>query len=120
MTRQQQVIYESVKDNPVHPTADEVWSMARRTMPHIGIATVYRALDKLSKEGLLRRISSAEEADRFDGTLTPHYHALCRSCGRMRDVDLGDIDKMILERAGGTDTTVEIILRETCSDCTKG
>lgn len=119
MTRQQQVIIDVVTELCDHPDAAEVYINAKKRMPQIGSSTVYRNLAMLSQQGLLRRIPVAGEADRFDAILAMHEHVICRFCGKVRDIDVTSETDAIKNKAGGTDLSIEMILRETCPDCIK-
>ena len=117
MTKQQLVVYQVVKNSHSHPDVEEIWQQARKQLPELGIATVYRALNRLAEEGSIRRIAVSGSSDRFDGTLAPHAHAFCVVCGRVRDVQLGDIEDMIKTAAGSTDVRVEVTISEVCAEC---
>jgi len=119
MTRQQRLVLDVVTALHTHPDASEVYMNAKKAMPAIGASTVYRNLSQLTQQGLLRRIPVSGEADRFDATLTPHEHVICRICGRVRDIDIATETEMIKRKAGGKNLNVEIILRETCLECSE-
>ncbi|MHB9036918.1 MAG: Fur family transcriptional regulator [Armatimonadota bacterium] len=105
-SRQAQVILEELKSVTSHPTADEVYEMARRVMPKISLGTVYRNLESMSESGIVRKIHVSGTQKRFDGNPHPHYHIRCRACGKVDDLSLellGDI-----ERAAGTETGYEV------------
>ncbi len=55
-SRQRELILETVMENPVHPTADTVYAMVREQEPNISLGTVYRNLNLLAEQGILRRI----------------------------------------------------------------
>ncbi|MCL5103965.1 MAG: transcriptional repressor [Armatimonadetes bacterium] len=69
-----------------HPTADQVYEMARKVMPRISLGTVYRTLDILAERELIRRLRAGGARVRYDGNPEPHYHIRCLSCGRVDDV----------------------------------
>ena len=117
MTHRQQLIYSLVAQAHTHPTAEEVLGLARRVLPGIGLATVYRSLDLLVREGLVRRIRINGEPDRFDGTLAPHIHVICRVCGAVRDLFVEDIVAQLVAAAGGHEVSCEINIWETCENC---
>ena len=89
-SRQRNIVYEIVKNSYDHPTADEVYAMAVKELPTIGIATVYRNLNQLEEMGEIKRIPLMEGSDRFDGHLEEHYHMVCKSCGRLTDLRPSD------------------------------
>lgn len=88
MTRQRQVILEELRKVTSHPTADEVYEMVRRRIPHVSLGTVYRNLELLSATGEIQTLELAGTQKRFDGNPANHYHARCLRCGRVVDLDL--------------------------------
>jgi Fe2+ or Zn2+ uptake regulation protein len=86
VTTQRVAVYRALAEDLTHPTADAVHRRLRAVMPSLSPATVYRILESLVREGLLRRVSTTEGVGRFDANLVPHQHVVCRVCGRMTDV----------------------------------
>jgi len=73
-----------------HPTAAELYDMVRRHLPRVSLGTVYRNLEVLHADGLIRKLEYTGAETRFDGNTTQHYHVRCRECGHIEDVyDLG-------------------------------
>lgn len=85
-TPQRLAVYRALARDPGHPTADAVHRYLRRTMPSLSLATVYRTLESLVREGFVRRVGSGEGGGRFDANPLPHQHLVCRACGRLADV----------------------------------
>ena len=52
MSKQKTVVYNAVMSSSDHPTADMVLSRCKEVMPSINLATVYRNLNALIKEGV--------------------------------------------------------------------
>jgi Fur family peroxide stress response transcriptional regulator len=86
VTAQRLAVYRALAEDPSHPTANAIYRRLRGAMPSLSQATVYRVLESLVQDGLLRRVSTTRGAGRFDANLTPHQHLICRVCGRMTDV----------------------------------
>ena len=86
MTRQRRVIFDAVASRKNHPSADEVYTIVRREIPNISLATVYRNLEVLSSEGLIKKVEFPSSPRRYDCVLEGHYHFNCVSCGRIVDV----------------------------------
>lgn len=86
-TGQRQVILEELRGLTSHPTAEEVYELARKRLPRISLGTVYRNLEHLSSDGVVLKLEMAGARKRFDGKLSPHYHIRCDKCGRVDDVD---------------------------------
>ncbi|MCP4591741.1 MAG: transcriptional repressor [bacterium] len=85
-TRQRQVVLEELRKLASHPTAVELYEIARRRLPKISLATVYRNLELLTRMGIARKLETRGGQARFDGDLDRHYHVRCVNCGRVDDV----------------------------------
>ena len=55
-SRQRELVREAVEKSSIHPTADEVYQEVRKREPTISLATVYRNLNQLSENHLIRRV----------------------------------------------------------------
>jgi Fur family ferric uptake transcriptional regulator len=88
MTRQRRVILEELRRLNSHPTADEVYEMARRRLPRISLGTVYRNLEILSECSMIQKLEWGGTPKRFDGNVGNHYHVRCIRCGSIEDVPL--------------------------------
>lgn len=75
-----------------HPAAAEVYQMVRQKLPHISLGTVYRNLDVLSEQGLIRKLEFGGSQRRFDGESRNHYHLRCTGCGRIDDAPIDPIE----------------------------
>lgn len=76
-----------------HLSAEEVLWEARKKLPNIGIATVYRTLEKLASLDILYK--SMFEGNKFRYELAEdnkhhHHHVVCLSCGQISEVS-GDL-----------------------------
>lgn len=85
-TRQRQVVLEELKKLTSHPTAAELYEIARRRLPKISLGTVYRNLELLTQMGVVRKLQISGGEARFDGDVEHHYHVRCVRCGRVDDV----------------------------------
>lgn len=87
VTAQRLAVLAAVSGRP-HGTADDVASIVRAEIGVISRQAVYDALGLLVDKGLIRRIQPAGSPARYeDRTGDNHHHLICRSCGRMVDVD---------------------------------
>ena len=104
MTPQRMVLIEELRKLHTHPTADELYEVVRRRLPHISLGTVYRNLEILSRTGIIRKIELGGSQKRFDGDLEIHQHIRCTKCGRIEDLPDGtsvtQCDKDMIERTG--------------------
>ncbi|HPI92020.1 MAG TPA: transcriptional repressor [Deltaproteobacteria bacterium] len=88
MTRQRAVILEELKKVKCHPTAYDVYEKVRQKLPRISLGTVYRNLEHLASQGLIRRLDLGPGQRRFDADMDDHTHIRCVVCGRVEDVPL--------------------------------
>lgn len=85
-SRQRELVREAVENSSIHPTADEVYQEVRKREPTISLATVYRNLNQLSENHLIRRVVVPGDSDHFDHTLKEHEHMICTQCGCVVDI----------------------------------
>lgn len=88
MTKQKKIVLEEVRKVCTHPTADDIYKMARKRLPNISMGTVYRNLDVLSRFGMIQKIEMGNAQTRFDANTSVHYHVRCIHCGRIDDVPI--------------------------------
>ncbi len=73
-----------------HPSAEELYKIVKKTLPTISLATVYRNLEWLSENGIIKKIEVGGRQKRFDGTTETHYHIRCICCDKIDDVMKSD------------------------------
>ena len=81
-----------------HPTADDMVQRVREVLPTVSHATVYRNLQELVREGLIRTLEVAGTAVQFELNPDDHHHFVCDKCGRVWDVYLSSLDVRINRR----------------------
>jgi Fur family transcriptional regulator, stress-responsive regulator len=87
VTAQRVAVLRAVSGRP-HSTADDIDKVVRAEIGGISRQTVYDALGILTEKGLLRRIQPAGSPARYEDRVGDnHHHVICRTCGRMVDVD---------------------------------
>jgi Fur family ferric uptake transcriptional regulator len=85
VTAQRLAVYRAVAGDLGHPTAAAVHEALRGEIPSLPLASVYRILESLEREGMLRRVGSLGGGGRYDANVGPHQHLVCRRCGGMTD-----------------------------------
>ncbi len=68
--------------------------MNRRGRP-VHLATVYRALQRLTASGLVKRSSLAQNHAHYELAGNAGIHLLCESCGRLKEERLETAERMI-------------------------
>ncbi len=68
-----------------HLSADEVYIKLQKKASKIGIATVYRNLEFLTEQGILKRYQFGDGKARYelheDDAAEHHHHLICENCG---------------------------------------
>lgn len=121
-TSQRRLIRELLESNYTHPTADEVYELARSKNPSISRGTVYRNLNFMADNGEILRLRMPFGPDHYDSCTQNHYHFLCRSCNKVIDSELGYYDALNLAAPGTEGCKIEthrLILIGLCPDCDK-
>jgi len=83
---QRNVIYEYVMNSFNHPTANDIYSDLKKEYPTLSLGTIYRNLNTLVENKMIKKIDVSNSFDRFDKTLKDHSHVLCINCNKMIDV----------------------------------
>lgn len=122
VTAQRLAVLRAVTDLP-HGTADDVAALVRSDIGAISRQTVYDALGILTEQGLIRAIQPAGSPARFEDRVDDnHHHVVCRSCGRMADVDcaVGAAPcLMAADDSGYKIEEAEVVFWGRCPDCTQ-
>ena len=88
LTPQRKIILEELRGTRAHPTADEVYDMVRKRLPHVSLGTIYRNLEFLHSQGLIRKLDKIGSQMRFDAFVDPHLHVCCVKCGKVGDLPM--------------------------------
>ncbi len=82
-TPQRTVILEQLCHSHGHRTADHIFRLARRHMPDLNIATVYRTLETLRASGVVSAVVTPDGLTEFELSRPEvrHHHLRCRRCG---------------------------------------
>jgi Fur family ferric uptake transcriptional regulator len=90
-TPQREIIREILNEKNIHPTADEVFRIVRERLPRISLGTIYRNLELMSEQGLIKVTGQGGIQRRYEGNMKEHYHLKCVSCGRLEDAPVETI-----------------------------
>lgn len=123
LTRQRQAVVEVMQEQKgAHLTAEEVLNLARQKVPNLGIATVYRTLEKLAALGILYKTQFNEGKFRYelaDPHEHQHHHVLCVGCGKIFELEESLLDNLEdqLEKEGFTILNHQLKIWAYCTDC---
>ena len=85
ITRQRIAVYNYLLSTDTYPTAEAIRQSVRRELPHISLATIYKAVDSLVDVGLVSRIQRGASSARYDAAVEDHAHCRCLSCDGVWD-----------------------------------
>lgn len=105
----------------LHLSAEDVAASVQRSLPQVNASTVYRTLDVLVEEGLVRRTDLGTGRAVFEPAHEhPHHHLVCESCGavaHIHDDGLGDVAERIEAQSRFSLGDREITFFGECSSC---
>ena len=120
VTAQRLAVLRAVSERS-HSTADDVYNAVRAEIGAISRQAVYDVLATLTDKDLLRRIQPAGSSARYENRVGDnHHHLVCRTCGRMVDVDCAVGDTPCLtaaDDAGYEVDEAEVVYWGRCPDC---
>ena len=105
MTKQRKTILDEIIKVKTHPTADDIYSMVRKKIPHISMGTVYRNLEVLTDMDLIRTLM-VDGIMHFDANTHEHYHIRCVICGKMEDLEMNPNEKLEKTASNFTNFTI--------------
>ena len=123
-TRQRRAVIEAMASFDDFRSAQEVHELMARRGDPVGLATVYRTLQRLADSGEvdLFRTESGETIYRRCSD-SHHHHLVCRSCGATVEVEGPTVERWtraIAEEHGYADVSHSLEIFGTCPDCSKG
>ncbi len=124
-TPQRLLLLSILEQSGRHLDAQELHSAARRQMPNINLATVYRVLDALKRHRLVRQQYFGRDHKRelFESASSgEHYHFTCLGCGAVVEFSTALIEQAQQELAaslGITFTHACVCFEGYCQECAR-
>lgn len=121
-SKQRELVLKTVLENKIHPNAEFVYNTLKEENPDLSLGTVYRNLNSLVKNNMLKRISIPNGSDCFDGTLAEHQHLVCTECGAVIDIRLSELEKIcsnVFKKTGFAVNCSSLALEGICRECQK-
>jgi len=107
-------------------TAQEICDQLRAGNQRVGIASIYRTLDQLVRDGFLQKIDLGAGTARFEPLHADgehHHHLLCEDCGKVEAFADDELERALREVERETGYSVaghDVVLRGRCGDCAGG
>lgn len=118
ITKQRRVITEifSLEARPLNPL--EILALAKELIPHLGIATVYRTIRELEKEGKINSVAIPGKGMYYEIKCPHHHdHFHCQVCEKIYEVECHH-DAELSQIEGGFQVDYhEIIYHGICPQC---
>ena len=121
-SRQRELILKTLKENCIHPTAEQLYELIRREEPTVSLATVYRNLNLLAENGMVKKIEGLDGTAHFDHQTFDHYHFIFTKCNRVFEIacDIArDLAQDVESRTGFRIASYDVSFRGTCKSCQK-
>lgn len=95
VTPQRVAIYEAIVSLKNHPTAENVIDYIKINHPNISVGTVYKVLDSLVENELLKKVKTEKDIMRYDAVLSNHHHLYCTETERIEDYEDNSLNELI-------------------------
>ncbi len=129
MTAQRRLILDLLQSDPSHPTAEEIYLLAKRDDPSLNLSTVYRTLNWLEERGFVnpRRFDDNHSHKHFDPVQDEpgervHFH--CRRCDRVIEFAAPQVEPLVVQikdeiahQYGLQVQEAALVLSGLCSEC---
>lgn len=94
-TQQRIAILGALKAADDHLTAEALYENLKPSQPSLSLATVYRTLDLLVENGLIKRVPYGQTGMRFDANMTCHHHLICKETNQILDYNSQELNSML-------------------------
>lgn len=95
VTPQRVAIYDAIVKLKNHPSAENIIEYIKKNHPHIAVGTVYKVLDSLVENNLLRKVKTEKDIMRYDALLSNHHHLYCAETDRIEDFEDENLNALI-------------------------
>lgn len=95
VTPQRIAVLEAVMQLHNHPTVDNIIEYIRSNHPNIATATVYKVLDALVQNELIRKVKTAQDIMRYDAIIEKHHHLYSVESDRIEDYHDEELNSLL-------------------------
>jgi len=95
VTPQRIAVLEAIYELNNHPTAENIIEYIRKIHPGIASGTVYKVLDVLVENQLIKKVKTERDIMRYDGILEHHHHLYCSECDKIEDYIDNELDQLL-------------------------
>ena len=123
VTPQRIAILEAIVTLNNHPTAENMVDYIRKNHPNIATATVYKVLDALVANELIKKVKTERDVMRYDAIMESHHHLYCSESDRIEDfvdTELNDMIEKYFEKKKIPDFKIEDVKLQIIGKFLKG
>jgi Fur family peroxide stress response transcriptional regulator len=95
VTPQRMAILEAIIKLNNHPAAENIIEYIRKNHPNIATATVYKVLDALVENELIKKVKTEKDVMRYDAVLENHHHLYCSDSDRIEDYFDDELNQLL-------------------------
>jgi Fur family transcriptional regulator, peroxide stress response regulator len=120
LTHQRLEIFRQLAKASDHPSVETLYQRLRRKIPTLSLDTVYRTLATFAGYGLIKKVDTVESQARFEASIVPHHHLICRRCNAIMDFDWRVMDHAALPDSlaeWGRIESRNVVIYGVCRDC---
>lgn len=119
-SKQRESVLEAIK-HLNHPTSEQVYDKVHENNSTISKSTVYRNLNVLLKNKIIKKVKVLDGPDKFDYVCKEHYHIICNKCGKVFDFmyqfKQEELKEVVQNQTGVTTNLDSITLYGICEEC---
>jgi Fur family transcriptional regulator, peroxide stress response regulator len=97
VTPQRISILEAVYNLHNHPTADQIMEYIHKSHPNIATGTVYKVLETLVENRLIKKVKTDADVMRYDGVVEPHHHLYSTGGDLIEDYTDRELDDLLIK-----------------------
>jgi len=121
ITPQRYAVLNVLAKSTDHPSAESIHAELINHYPTMSLATVYKTINLLKREGEILELEFSDLGNRYDGNKPyPHPHVICSECGKIVDpsqLDLDAITNKMMAETGFKILTHRLDFYGLCPDC---
>jgi Fe2+ or Zn2+ uptake regulation protein len=122
VTPKRLAILEILRNESVYLSPEEVWTRLKKQFKRIGLPTVYRNLEELSRGNVISQVSHPNRQLYYYLCLNPshHHHFICLSCRNVEDIEfcmLRALEKRVKKELNGRIVSHILQVNGLCKNC---
>ncbi len=104
LTPQRRVVMRTILSTQDHLTPAAIYEKVHQDYPNIGLVTIYRTLEILTRLGLICELHAGGSCHSYTiSALGHHHHLICSNCGTVVDFhgfELGEVEQSLSKETG--------------------